>query len=517
MLSAVSYLVPSSLALEVCNATKARFQDMSCCGEGGGASVCVSPSFKEVNFTKLQADIASLLGSSGSQVVSSPPPPPPDFAERFCPSVDVDANTQGVFPPDGSTLSYLDETSGRLKIPSVIDSDVYSTTQYIMTGAEYCTTPMSMENTFAKTLDGWPDASDVSLYPSRAEYNDAVFALVDTINVTVDPVLFHTVRALVIVNSLLVLEGVAAAGKDSAISTAWLESVFKTPNAAYLNAIVPSGMTLFEAALESWATLRSQSTTFESYASAFDTAGYTYGSSVLLNDETKVKFWKAILEEHYLIVESSAVQTQALHPPLTIDSASYVDTFQTCTTTKALQHYMVQQKTVYEMRIACTAYGFLMMRSLQNILQAELAGECPSPSDVAAWSGEAAVATVYAGPTFAQRGADVTGANGNVERAMLTAEQWSTIWQLYVDVLWTHLPILQGNCDASVALYKIPILGYWASVSVPAGADAIATSLAAADPAWDDTTGARIDLPASRFIVQGWDSFSPPPPPHSPP
>jgi hypothetical protein len=75
----------------------------------------------------------------------------------------------------------------------------------------------------------------------------------------------------------------------------------------------------------------------------------------------------------------------------------------------------------------------VQLRSLQNILQAEIDGRCPSYDDVYAWTGEAAVATVYAGDTFAQiildSSPNATTRSSNT--SLITLEQQTMIWTLY--------------------------------------------------------------------------------------
>jgi hypothetical protein len=156
---------------------------------------------------------------------------------------------------------------------------------------------MMAETMFAQVaVPNWPNTTQ---YATRAEYSAAVYALADTVDKTADPILFHTVRMLVILDTLLVVEGVAASGSDPSITTGWLESVFNSTSSTLYSRLVDSQTTLLQAAVDSWGELRNLSGTFEHFAGSFDSAGYTYGAGALASDKTK--FFKGIVDEHYIV------------------------------------------------------------------------------------------------------------------------------------------------------------------------------------------------------------------------
>ncbi len=107
-----------------------------------------------------------------------------------------------------------------------------------------------------------------------------------------------------------------------------------------------------------------------------------------------------------------------------------------------------------------------------------------------AWTGEAAVATVYAGDTFAQiildSSPNATTRSSNT--SLITLEQQTMIWTLYQNSITTHLPIVQENCEPSAKPYHVPLLYSWATVTVPA--TSVTIGMAPYDPAFDDATGA---------------------------
>ncbi len=156
----------------------------------------------------------------------------------------------------------------------------------------------------------------------------------------------------------------AASGSDPCITTGWLESVFNSTSSTLYSRLVDSQTTLLQASVDSWGELRNLSGAFETFAKSFDNVGYTYGTGALAGDKTK--FFKGIFDEHYIVAASFATTTQVLGDPLEIDAAGYVESFSICTSSKALQHYMVQQTDTSGAQIACTPYGFLMLRSLQK-------------------------------------------------------------------------------------------------------------------------------------------------------